>query len=157
MRYKFIVQLFGFSFFGLVCVNSLYSQELHWNEKEVWDQELKYYEYSKSNEPAKHNSLFHENIIGWPTTDSIPKGKNKVSLWIPLVHENPKEEWNYELDLQAIQSFGNVVIVHYKLHEWFISKETGEELSAATYRISHTWLKEGGKWKIISGMGGKLN
>jgi len=140
----------------LLAFSPIYSQVTA-EEKEVWQLEKKYYQYAKANDPERYLSLFHEDVIGWPTIDTQPKGKEKVSLWISSVHENPREEWNYELKLLAIKSFDNVVIVHYLLRDIFVSSESVKEIKSFNYRISHTWLYENDKWQIISGMGGNLN
>ena len=139
----------------LLSASSL-AQELDRAEQEVWDRELAYYEFARTNDPDSFLSLFHDNVIGWPSLDELPKGKSQVSLWIPMVHSNNEEVWQYELDRQAIQSFGDVVIVQYLLRDFFISANTGAEIRSDTYKISHTWQKSEGEWKIIAGMGGIL-
>ena len=126
-------------------------------EEAVWNLEKTYYQSVQNNDPISYLSLFHEESIGWPTMDPLPKGKDKVSQWIAVVHSDPSIAWNYEIDRLAIQSFGNVVVVHYRLTEFFVSTQTGEEIRSEDYRISHTWLSVGDTWRLISGMGGRFN
>ena len=126
-------------------------------EEEVWALEKSYYQFVKNNDPVSYLSLFHEGSIGWPTMDLLPKGRDRVSQWIATVHSNPSMEWNYEIERLAIQSFGNVVVVHYRLRAFFLSSQTGEVISSEQNRISHSWLRVGETWQIISGMGGRFN
>ncbi len=133
------------------------SDELTGSETTVWKLEEAYYEYAKANDPDSYLTLFDENVIGWPTFDKSPKGKSQVSQWISLVHAEPAEIWNYELSRLAIQSFGDVVVVHYRLRDFFVSAVTGKEIRTDTYRISHTWRRSDGTWRIISGMGAAQN
>ncbi len=127
------------------------------DEAAVGALEQAYYQSVVNNDPNAYLSLFHEDSIGWPAMDSLPKGRDKVSQWIAAVHADPRKEWGYEINLLAIQSFGSVVVVHYRLREFFLSAETREQISADEYRISHTWLRVGDTWQIISGMGGRFN
>lgn len=126
-------------------------------EEEVWALEEAYYQHASNNDPAAYLTLFHDKVIGWPALDRRPKGKEKVSQWIGMVHANPDEKWRYEIERLAIQSFGDVVVVHYRLRDYFVSARTGEETRSQDYRIAHTWLKRDGRWQIVSGMGGKFN
>ena len=122
-------------------------------EAEVWDLELAYYEYAAANDPEGYLSLFDDGVIGWPAPDAEPKGKDRVSQWIAAVHADPSQIWSYELERRAIRSFGDSVVVHYVLREAFRASTSGEELRSAEYKISHTWQRRNGKWRIISGMG----
>jgi len=127
------------------------------SEEAVWRLEEAYYRYVETNDPEGFRALFHEDIIGWPALDPVPIRKNRVGQWIAAVHENPAEVWRYELDRQAIEAFGDVVVVHYFLRDYFVSAESDEEIRSEQFRISHTWKREGDSWQIISGMGGRLN
>ena len=141
----------------LVCSGVAVADELAADEQAVWELEEAYYRFAKANDPVSYLTLFHEDVIGWPTLDPLPKGKDKVSQWIGIVHSDTSKEWNYEIERLAIQSFGDTVVVHYRLRESFVSAQTGEELSTDSYRISHTWLRVGETWQIISGIGGRFN
>ena len=133
------------------------SQELDPDESKVWALEHSYYQYAKENNSEGYLNLFHENAIGWPTMDPAPKGKDEVSLWIPAIHSNPEERWDFEITLQAIESFGDVVVVHYILKESVFSTKSGREIRTDTFRIMHSWYRSGETWQIIAGMGGRQN
>lgn len=135
-------------------VTHAHSDDLTLEERQVWELEEAYYQFAQDNDPEGYLALFSDEAIGWPALDSHPKGKDKFSQWISIVHANPAEVWRYELERRAIQSFGDVVVVHYRLRDYFVSAESGEELRSENYRISHTWLRRDGHWQIISGMGG---
>jgi ketosteroid isomerase-like protein len=49
-----------------------------------------------------------------------------------------------------IRVIGNVAVVHYRL-DWEIEDADGSS-STVSYRITHTWLEENGKWRILTGM-----
>ncbi len=150
---------FGFSLLllGIVLMHAANSEELTAEERAVWALEIEYYEFARKNDPEGYLSLFNDSVIGWPTMDPLPKGKDKVSQWIALVHSNPAEIWQYEVERLAIQSYEDVVVVHYRLRDYFVSAATGEEIRSQSFRITHTWLKSDDRWQIIAGMGGKFN
>ncbi len=133
-------------------------QELTFEEAEVWRLEEAYYEYASNNDPDGYLSLFHEDVLGWPTFDRAPKGKDRVSQWIADVHADPEKDWKYEIERLATQSHGNVVVVQYRLEEWFETSESDKRIDRNQFRISHTWLLNAeGQWQIIAGMGGFFN
>ena len=150
----------GLALITLICIlaTSAFSEELTAEEQEVWALEEAYYAFAKNNDSEGYLRLFNDSVIGWPTMDPLPKGKDKVSQWIATVHSNPEEEWQYEIELLRIQSFdADVVVVHYRLRDYFVSAASGEELRSESFRITHTWLRRDGRWQIISGMGGRFN
>lgn len=149
----------GFALFllGTVLAHTAYSEELTSEEREVWALEIQYYEFARKNDPEGYLALFDDAVIGWPTMDPLPKGKDKVSQWIAVVHSNPEEVWQYEVERLAIQSHGDVVVVHYRLRDYFVSAASGEEIRSESFRITHTWLRRNDRWQIIAGMGGKFN
>ena len=138
----------------LTFAGNAHCEELTSEERQVWKLEIAYYRYVNDNDPQGYLSLFSDNVIGWPAMDPHPKGKDGVSQWISAIHSNPAEIWQYDLERLAIHSFGDVVVVHYRLRDYFVSAESGEEIRSEYYRISHTWLRDEGRWQIISGMGG---
>ena len=138
---------------GLALSSPANPDDLTTEEAAVWDLEKSYYRFAKENDREGYLSLFDEHVIGWPALDNRPKGKSHVSQWITTVHADASQTWNYELNRLAIKAFGDVVVVHYLLRDYFISAKSGDELSSNLYRISHTWKRYGDEWKIVSGMG----
>ncbi len=127
------------------------------SEQAVWRLEESYYRMAEANDLEGFRSLFHPDAVGWPAPDAVPHGSERVGWWIPLVHQNPAELWRYELDRQAIQEFGDgdVVVVHYLLRDYFVSAGTGGEIRSDLFRVSHTWMRDGDTWRIVSGMGAR--
>ncbi len=82
-------------------------------------------------------------------------GKGNIAEWILPLHENSVETYDYELTREAVRSFGDVVVVHYLVRDFFRSTSTGEIVRQLdTYRITHTWQRREGTWQIIAGMSG---
>jgi hypothetical protein len=125
------------------------------DEKAVWNLEETYWKYVKNNDIKGYLTLWDERFIGWPGFSQTPLEKANVADWIPALHKNPAERYDYELTPKAIRSFGDVVVVHYLLHDFYRSSTTGEVIrSLDEHRITHTWQRRGDTWQIITGMSG---
>ncbi len=125
------------------------------DEKAVWNLEEAYWKYVKNNDIKSYLTLWDERFIGWPGFSKTPMEKADVSNWIPPLHKNPAEPYDYELTPKAIRSFGDVVVVHYLVRDFYRSPGTGEIVRPLDeYRITHTWQRRGKTWQIITGMSG---
>lgn len=123
------------------------------DEQAVWDLEMAYWEYVKSNNTEGYLTLWDDGFVGWPGFSESPVGKDEIANWIGPLHENPEESYDYELTRKAVRSFGDVVAVHYLVRDFMRSASTGEIVRPLdTYRITHSWQRNGDSWKIITGM-----
>jgi ketosteroid isomerase-like protein len=119
----------------------------------MWNLERAYWEYARNNDVDGYLTLWDERFVGWPSFSKTPMGKNNISGWLASVHNNPSQIYDYELTREAVRAFGDVVVVHYRVHHFYRSADTGEIISARrTSRITHTWQKRGDSWQIITGM-----
>ena len=134
------------------------SDELTPVEQEVWNLEVAYWEYIKNNNPEAYADLYAQNFLGWPkrmkvALDRLQVDPDSFGQWIPGIHENPAEKHDYELTDRAVRSFGDVVITHYTGRGFFRSVKTGEIVrERRKLRLTHTWIRQGGTWKIAGGM-----
>ena len=123
------------------------------DEQTVWSLERAYWAYVKNNDVDGYLTLWDERFVGWPGFSKTPMEKNNISGWLAWVHDNPSKIYDYELTKEAVRAFGDVVIVHYRVHGFYRSADTGEIVSVRrTSRITHTWQKRGDSWQIITGM-----
>ncbi len=129
------------------------SAELTEAEQAVWDLEEAYWQYVKNNDVGGYRTLWDERFVGWPGFSKKPVGKENIADWIPPLHENPTETYDYELTREAVRSFGGVVVVHYLVRDFLRSASTGEVVRQLDVdRITHTWQRKGNSWRIITGM-----
>jgi hypothetical protein len=96
------------------------------DEKAVWKLEEAYWKYVKSNDVKSYRTLWDENFIGWPGFSNEPMEKASIGDWIAPLHKNPDEQYGYELTPKALRSFGDVVVVHYLVRDFYRSPGTGE-------------------------------
>jgi hypothetical protein len=56
-----------------------------------------------------------------------------------------------------VRAFGDIVVTHLLYRGYFVSADTGEVVERwATGKITHTWRREDGNWRIITGMAGRV-
>ena len=125
------------------------------DEKAVWGLEEAYWKYVKNNDIKGYQTLWDERFIGWPGFSMTPVEKANIGEWIAPLHKDPAERYDYELTPKAVRSFGDVVVVHYLVRDFYRSASTNEVVRQLDeYRITHTWQRRGETWQIITGMSG---
>lgn len=125
------------------------------DEEAVWNLEEAYWGYVKKNDIDGYLTLWDERFVGWPGFSETPMGKESIHEWILPLHENESETYDYELTREAVRSFGDVVVVHYLVSDFFRSARTGVIVRQLdSYRITHTWQRRENGWQIITGMSG---
>ena len=122
------------------------------DEKAVWQLEEDYWKYVKESDLEAYRSLWDDRFVGWPSFSTDPVGVDKIASWIPELHQDPEQEYHYELTRKAVRGFGDIVVVHYLVREVWRSVDNGEIVRDRSIRITHTWRRTGDTWRIITGM-----
>jgi ketosteroid isomerase-like protein len=117
-------------------------------EKELWALEEAYISSFKAANHEAILAVYHDNFLGWPEENSAPAGKEGAELYLKTNYPEPAT-WNYKIEKMGIKVTGNVALTHYLVH--FYEGE-GDSQQTVTSRITHTWIREGGTWKILGGM-----
>ncbi len=133
----------------LVAAAAAQSKEMSAAEKEVWQLEEKYWEFAQAYDLQSYRALWHEEFVGWPWSEAAPVGKSKIGGWLER-RKNAGQSLRYKLRREAVRQIEGAVVAHYLVAiEWVAKdgKAEGEDL-----RITHTWMKVDGRWKIITGM-----
>jgi ketosteroid isomerase-like protein len=119
------------------------------DEQTLWSLENAYFAHLANKEFDALENFYHADFIGWPSHSPEPVrvGVARQSLEELLagidvlsIHVRP----------QATVIRGDVAITHSFVD---MQQEDAEgEASWYSYRVTHTWLREGGTWKILGGM-----
>lgn len=117
-------------------------------ETEVWGREELYWKLLKARDVAGYLALWDETFLGWPSDEKAPVGKDAF-VKDPV---GPADEplLKYELERKGATPVGDAVTVFYLVRTTFGGKAAGK---VYVYRITHTWKKSRGEWRIVSGMG----
>lgn len=123
------------------------------DETAVWQLEENYWKYVKEQDLDACRALWDERFVGWPSFSLRPMGKKSISDWIPPLHQDAARVFDFELQREAVRSFGDIVVAHYLYKRIHRNAETGEVLEESSWsRITHTWQRRGDTWQIVTGM-----
>ena len=125
------------------------TKEMTAAEKEVWRLEEKYWEYAQAFDLQNYRTLWHEEFVGWPRVEAAPVGKSNIGGWLERRKDAGYSLW-YKLKSEAVRQIEGAVAVHYRVTIEWVAKDGKVERDDS--RITHTWVKAGGQWKIITGM-----
>jgi ketosteroid isomerase-like protein len=118
-------------------------------EEEIWSLEEDYISFfDKANHDAIL-SLYHSQFLGWPDSESHPVGKKRAAEFIEEKYPEPTQAV-FKIKREGIRIIEGVVITHYLLNLSWIDDEGAEQTRES--RLTHTWVKEDSKWKILGGM-----
>lgn len=118
-------------------------------EKEVWQQEEKYWEFAQAYDLDSYRALWHEEFVGWPRSEAVPVGKGKIGGWLER-RKSAGQSLRYKLHPEAVRQVEGAVVAHYRVAIEWVAQDG--KVEAEESRITHTWLQVGGRWKIITGM-----
>lgn len=134
----------------VVCITTqVFAQTNKKIQEEVWQRELQYWKYVKSNDVPGYLTLWHKSFIGYPGLDTLTR--NNIGDWIAESHSKKDQSYEFKITKKAVNVFDNVAITFYDDEDiWKNIK--GEVILRETYKITHTWKKFNNKWLIIGGM-----
>ena len=118
-------------------------------EQEIWEHEEI---YSANHMDANHAgilSMYHKDFIGWPDEEPKPARKSDMPDYLRRVVSEPSNG-EFEIERNGIQVIDDVAIDHCTVHLSY-ANEVGEKVKRSI-RVTHTWLREDGQWKILGGM-----
>jgi ketosteroid isomerase-like protein len=130
----------------------LTAQEMTPDEQAVWKLEEQYWVYVRNSDLEGYRTLWDDRFVGWPSFSPKPVGKGSIGEWIPPLHADSEQKFQYTLEPMAVRSFGDVVVAHYLVKERWVSAKTGQVTRSEAARITHTWQRKGDGWVIITGM-----
>lgn len=120
------------------------------DEQTLWNLEHAYWRYVENNDLAAYSDLWHKDFLGWPSVNSAPVHKNRITDWIISQTSKGLTFKSVEFKPAAIQVTGDVASVCYWITFRWLDKDGNG--TAHTLRITHAWLRTGNDWRIIAGM-----
>jgi ketosteroid isomerase-like protein len=82
--------------------------------------------------------------------------KDHITDWITANTSKGIKLESDSIEQLAIQVTGNIAINYYRIKITWTNAE-GAEIRTDALRITHTWLRTGGRWQIIGGMSSPVN
>ncbi|MGD2153824.1 MAG: nuclear transport factor 2 family protein [Gemmatimonadales bacterium] len=119
------------------------------DEQTLWSLENAYFAHLSAKEFEALENFYHANFIGWPSHSPEPVG---VSVARHSLEELLAgiEVLSIQVRPQAAVIRGDLAVTHSIVD--MQQRDVEGQASSYSYRITHTWLREGGSWKILGGM-----
>lgn len=115
-------------------------------EEEIWALEEEYFTNLYKANYDGVLALVHSRFLGWPGAVSQPIDKEESTRFMMKLISKPITCF-IRIERGGIRFSGEAALTQYTLHVSFT--ETGKTQSS---RITHTWIKESGRWKLLGGM-----
>ena len=120
------------------------------DERALWDLEHAYWRYVENNDLASYSALWHPNFSGWPSVSPAPVRKDHITDWITSQTSKGLKFRAGNFQPASIQVTGDVAFACYWIGYSWVGKDGNG--SQHVLRITHAWLRSGGRWQIIGGM-----
>ena len=116
-------------------------------EETIWAEELAYFTnlYSANYEGVL--ALTHEQFLGWPGTSAHPVDAVGSANFMKKLITKPVK-CTIKIEREGIRIIDNIALTQYIIRVNF--ENAGGKVTKS--RITHTWIKEGKKWKLLGGM-----
>lgn len=121
------------------------------DEQTIWNKERAYWQYVEKNDLTSYADLWHENFLGWPSVSAKPVRKDHITDWITSQTSKGLSFKAGEFKPAALKVTGDVASCAYWITLGWVDPK-GNGAPPTILRITHTWLKTGDEWRIISGM-----
>jgi len=132
---------------GVFLKSQAFGEELSPDQKEIWKMEEKYWS-SWQKEGVKSIQTFHDKeAIIWASNATFTTDRTNARSYFDGIGDLVD---SFELELDKIRIFGIVAVAQYYAKITSLGKPI-------TLRISHSWMKQDGKWVIIGAMHGSCS
>ena len=118
-------------------------------EAAIWALEEEYVACFRDATHGKAISMWHDRFLGWPSSEARPADKTAVVQYLKRNASRPAA-WSFEIEKAGIRVYRNVAITHFIIHRTY--NPASEPKRTISSRVTHTWIKENSKWKILGGM-----
>ena len=140
------------AFAAMLCVflGATLAQETGWSQAqtEVWGREEAYWQSLKSRDKEAYLSLWDEAFLGWPSYAKSPVRKSTL-------RERPlRAVDSYTFEQKSVQMFGETAMTFLQVR---LKPSTSGKEGEIVPRITHTWRKKGGEWRIVGGLSCNVN
>ena len=140
------------AFAAMLCVflGSTLAQETGWSQAqtEVWGREEAYWQSLESRDKEAYLPLTDEVFLGWPSYAKSPVRKSTF-------RERPlRAVDSYTFEQKSVQMFGETAMTFLQVR---LKPSTSGKEGEIVLRITHTWRKKDGEWRIVGGMSCNVN
>lgn len=118
-------------------------------EEEIWALEEAYFTnlYKANYEGVL--AIVHSQFLGWPGAVPQPIDKEESARFMKQLAPKPTS-CTIKIERAGIRLLGEVALTQYIIH--VNCSDIADVTKIQSSRITHTWVKEGARWKLLGGM-----
>jgi ketosteroid isomerase-like protein len=132
----------------LAAAHLVMSQEMSLEQKAVWQMKEAYWRYKQTGNLTNYMNLWRDDFLGWPRMTDAPVGKDGIA-GVFQDQTATRHDLSYEFPQKAVQVSDGIGVTLYSVKLTF--KNNNGQTETRISRITHTWIKRGGTWKILGG------
>jgi ketosteroid isomerase-like protein len=118
-------------------------------QRDVWQAEQDYWVLTRNKDVEGFLALAHDRVAVWPATATSPIDRARLRD-TQRTRGDREALTGYELTFHSVQVYGDAAVVYSTV------VPTGNPSGGAPVKsrslITHTWVKDGGKWRLAGGM-----
>ena len=118
-------------------------------EEEIWANEEAYFTNLYSANYDGMLALVHREFLGWPGALNQPIDYEASARFMKQLMPKPTS-CKIKIDRAGICVSGTTALTQYTLHVNCGDAPDAKKIQPS--RITHTWVKEGNRWKLLGGM-----
>ncbi|MEI7637019.1 MAG: nuclear transport factor 2 family protein [Syntrophus sp. (in: bacteria)] len=118
-------------------------------KEEVWALEEAYFTNLYKADYEGMLAIVHGQFLGWPAAVPQPIDKDESARFMKQIAPKPTS-CTFKIERSGIRFLGEVALTQYTIH--VNCCDIVGEAKTQSSRITHTWVKEGPRWKLLGGM-----
>lgn len=117
--------------------------------EKIWKLEEDYFTQLYKANYADVLALVHPQFLGWPGNLSRPIGKEESAAFMKTLIPQPTQ-CAIRIERAGLQQSGDTALTQYTLH--VDCPDACGIVKTHSSRITHTWIRQNGQWKLLGGM-----
>ena len=117
-------------------------------EEEIWALEEAYFANLYKADYEAVLAIVHSHFLGWPSTVPQPIDKEGSARFMKQLISKPTS-CTFKIEREGIRVLGDLALTQYIIH---VNCSDAAAAKTQSSRITHTWVKDGGCWKLLGGM-----
>ena len=118
-------------------------------EEEIWALEEAYFANLYKANYEGMLAVVHSKFLGWPSSLLQPIDKEGSARFMKQLVPAPTS-CTFKIEREGIRLIEEVALTQYIIH--VNCSDTAGAAKTRSSRITHTWVKEGARWKLLGGM-----
>jgi ketosteroid isomerase-like protein len=118
-------------------------------EEEIWALEEAYFANLYKADYERVLAIVHSQFLGWPGPVTQPINKEESARFMNQLIPKPSS-CTFKIERAGLRVLGEIALTQYIIH--VNCSDSASVAKTQSSRITHTWMKEDARWKLLGGM-----